>query len=162
MKVLHVAPGDSAGGSLILALRLAGEDGENVLSCMDNFSCGPISPLTPAARSRWWGQFWEGYATPEAEGRLAEFWKRLDAWDGKLVFWFGLRSAAEVALLHVLADRLKERPVFLADVTGHRYAYPGVSMASRRSAVLRRPRRSSNQKACAVFWERRGRPQTKS
>ncbi len=123
MKVLHVAPGDSAGGSLIQALRLAGEDGENVLSCMDNFSCGPISSLVPADRSRWWGQFWEGYATPEAEGRLAEFWKRLDDWDGKLVLWFGLYSAAEVTLLHVLADRLRERPVFLADVTGHQYAY---------------------------------------
>jgi len=56
MKVLHLNPGDSAGGALRQALRLAGEGGENLLSCLDDFSCGPIASLTPASRANWWGR----------------------------------------------------------------------------------------------------------
>lgn len=115
--------GDSAGGSLKQALRLPGGDGENVLSCPDDFSCGPISSLAPASRTRWWGQFHSWYATPEAQHRLGEFWSRLDTWNGKLVLWFGRGSASELAFLHALVDRLQGRTVFLADVTGHQYAY---------------------------------------
>ena len=123
MKVLHVAPGDSAGGSLIQALRLAGEDGENVLSCMDDFSCGPISSLTPASRAQWWGRFSPWYTAPEVEHRLAEFWNRLDAWDGKIVLWFGRRSAQELSFLHAMADRLEGRRISLVDVTGFQYPF---------------------------------------
>ncbi|MDF2119576.1 DUF1835 domain-containing protein [Roseiarcaceae bacterium H3SJ34-1] len=43
MKTLHIAPGDSAGGSLQQAVIDAGTDDE-VLPWRDDLSCGPISP----------------------------------------------------------------------------------------------------------------------
>lgn len=121
MKVLHVAPGDSAGGSLRQALRLAGEDGENVLPCMDDFSCGPISSLAPASRARRWELFSSWYSTPEVELRLAEFWSTLDAWDGEFVLWFGRGSALELSFLHAMVDRLEGRRISFVDVTGFQY-----------------------------------------
>ena len=123
MNVLHVAPTDSAGGSLRMALRMAGEDGENVLPCLDDFSCGPVSSLSAEFRSRWWGQFSSWYTSSEAISRLAEFWSRLDACDGKLVLWFGRGKASELAFVHALIDRLRGRSIHLSDVTGHQYSF---------------------------------------
>lgn len=40
MRTLHIAPGDSAAGSLRQALRIAGRDDE-LLAFRDDLSCGP-------------------------------------------------------------------------------------------------------------------------
>jgi hypothetical protein len=50
MKTLHIAPGDSAGGSLIRAIRDAGRD-DQVLPFRDDLSCGPIGSDDPSARA---------------------------------------------------------------------------------------------------------------
>ncbi len=123
MSILHVAPGDSAGGSLRQALRLAGGDGENVLPCMDDFSCGPITSLSPAERSNLWARFSSWYSAPEVEHRLADFWDRLDSWDDKIVLWFGRGSALELSFLHAIADRLEGRRISFIDVTGFQYPF---------------------------------------
>jgi hypothetical protein len=60
---------------------------------------------------------------PEVEQRLAEFWNRLDAWDGQVVLWFGRGSAKELAFLHAMVDRLEGRRISFVDVTGFQYPF---------------------------------------
>lgn len=115
MRTLHLAPGHSAAGSLRQALRAAGSTDE-VLPCPEDFSCGPIS--SPEARTAWWKELFD---EPEAPGFLRLFWQTLDAWDGRLVLWFGRSSAWDLCFLHLLADSLPDRPLFAVDVTGLQY-----------------------------------------
>lgn len=115
MKVLHVTPGHSAAASLRQALRDA-ESTDELVPCPDDFSCGPIS--SPTVRAAWWEELFE---EPDAPGFLRLFWERLEAWDGKLVLWFGRGSAWDLCFLHALADRLPDRPLFAMDVTGLQY-----------------------------------------
>jgi hypothetical protein len=113
MATLHIAPGDSAGGSLRMAIRGAGSD-DKVLSCKDNLSCGPIRSEDPAERAKWWGQF---YDDPDIETDLKVFWDRVSTTEGRLVIWFGRHGASELAFFHAWVDRLGDRPFELMDVT---------------------------------------------
>ena len=121
MKTLHIAPGDSAGGSLIRAILDAGLDDE-VLSFRDDLSCGPIDSDEPSARAIWWDQFYEA---PETEAALGEFWERVATTDDRLVVWFGRHSARELAFFLAWADRLGKRPYQIIDVTGRRLPFRG-------------------------------------
>lgn len=112
MKVLHVAPGASAGGNLKEALRLAGHQQE-VLSFNDDLSCGPIAWGTAHERAAWWSHV----HAPIPENDLEAFWHRIDTADGRLVVWFGRHSASELAFFLALADRLRDRPYDIVDVT---------------------------------------------
>jgi hypothetical protein len=112
MKVLHVAPGDSAGGGLKEAIRLAGHQLE-VLSFNDDLSCGPIAWGTARERATWWSHL----HAPIPEDDLAAFWHRLETTDERLVVWFGRHSASELAFFLALADRLGDRPYEIVDVT---------------------------------------------
>jgi hypothetical protein len=114
MKTLHVAPGSSAGGSLLRALREAGRD-YDVLSCGDDLNCGPIGSNDLAERAEWWGQFNDD---PDIEAVLRGFWDRVSATDDRLVVWFGRHAASELAFFHAWADRLGDRPYEYIDVTG--------------------------------------------
>jgi len=117
MKTLHIAPGDSAGGSLIRAIRDAGRDDE-VLPFRDDLSCGPIDSDDPSARTSWWSQF---YDEPELlEDSLRSFWSRATGFEGRLVLWFGRHSARELAFSLAWADRIGERPYEIVDVSGLR------------------------------------------
>jgi hypothetical protein len=113
MKTLHIAPGDSAGGSLKQAVQLAGLDDE-VLRFPDDLSCGPIDSDEPADRAAWWIQFHDHGSKVEA--RLREFWDRLATTDARLVVWFGRNAASELAFFLACADRLGERPFDIMDV----------------------------------------------
>jgi hypothetical protein len=113
MKTLHIAPGDSAGGSLIRAIRDAGQD-DDVLPFRDDLSCGPIEPDTSSTRAAWWDRFYEA---SEAATPLGEFWDRVAATDDRLVVWFGRHSARELAFFLAWVDRLGERPYHIIDVT---------------------------------------------
>ncbi|MDR3416594.1 MAG: DUF3658 domain-containing protein [Nevskia sp.] len=115
MKVLHVTPGHSAAASLRHALRDAGSADE-LVPCPEDFSFGPIS--SPAARAAWWETLFD---EPDAPGFLRLFWQRLEAWDGRLVLWFGRSSAWDLSFLHLMADTLPDRPLFAVDVTGLQY-----------------------------------------
>jgi len=119
MKTLHIAPGDSTGGSLAAAIRGAGQDDE-VLRCLDDLSCGPIDRDEPSARAAWWGQFREA---SEVAAGLRAFWDRVAAADERLVVWFGRHSACELAFFLAWADRLGERPYHIIDVTGRRLPF---------------------------------------
>jgi hypothetical protein len=132
MRTLHIAPGDSAGGSLAKALRDAGRD-EEVLRSIDDLSCGPIDSDDPSARTRWWSQF---HSDAEEKDLLAKFWNRVATADERLVVWFGRHSAQELAFFLALADRLGDRPYDIVDVTN----LPGLP---RRVALLQGDRLSA-------------------
>ena len=117
LKTLHIAPGDSAGGSLSVAIRDAGLNDE-VLRFRDNLSCGPIDSDEPTARANWWSQFYEDSTV---EATLAGFWERVAAADERLVVWFGHHSASELAFFLAWADRLGDRTYEYVDVTDLRF-----------------------------------------
>jgi hypothetical protein len=121
MKTLHIAPGDSAGGSLIRAIRDAGQDDE-VLPFRDDLSCGPIDRDEPSARAAWWDQFYEA---SDVAATLGEFWERVATTEDRLVVWFGRHSARELAFFLAWVDRLGERPYQIIDVTGQRLPFRG-------------------------------------
>ena len=141
MKVLHVAPGDSAGGSLREALRLAGYQ-QDVLSFTDDLSCGPIAWGTSRERAAWWSHVHE----PRLEDDLETFWLRLETANERLVVWFGRHSASELAFFLALADRLGDRPYDIVDVTDLQWTSPGL-MALQRSPARRRGRHRSDRPA---------------
>lgn len=114
MKTLHIAPGDSAGGSLLRAMRDARRD-DGVLAWPDDLSCGPIATGEPGERAEWWAPFYGGR---EIEADLGAFWHRIAATDGRLVLWFGRHRASELAFALAWAERLGERPYDIIDVTG--------------------------------------------
>ena len=114
MTTLHIAPGDSAGGTLRQAIQNAGSDDE-VLICGDDLSCGPIASGDPAERAEWWGQFYDDLNT---ETDLKAFWDRVLSTKDRLVVWFSRRRANELAFLLAFADRVGDRPYECVDVTG--------------------------------------------
>jgi hypothetical protein len=112
MKVLHVAPGDPAGGNLREALRLAGRQ-QDVLTFTDDLSHGPIAWGTSRERAAWWAHVHE----PRLEDDLEAFWLRLETANRRLVVWFGRHCASELAFFLALADRLGDRSYDIVDVT---------------------------------------------
>jgi hypothetical protein len=124
MKVLHVVPGDSAGGSLKEAIRAVGyQQGgyqQEVLSFCDDLSCGPIAWGTSRERAAWWSHI----HGPRLPDDFEAFWHRLETADERLVVWFGRHSASELAFFLALADRLGERPYDIVDVTDLKWTIP--------------------------------------
>ena len=112
MKTLHIAPGDSAGGSLREAIGRAGLDDE-VLACRDDLSCGPIATDDPAERAAWWAH----YHDDADDGHLALFWERVTGTNDRLVLWTSRLCAQEHASFLACVDRLADRPYQVIDVT---------------------------------------------
>lgn len=111
MKMLHVAPSDSAGGNLREALRHAGHQ-QDVLSFTDDLSHGPIAWGTSRERAAWWSHLHE----PRLEDDLEAFWLRLETANRRLVVWFGRHSARELAFFLALADRLGDRSYDVVEI----------------------------------------------
>jgi Protein of unknown function len=65
--------------------------------------------------TRYYGDDWETEMAP-----LKAFWDRVATTDDRLVVWIGRHSALELAFFLAWADRLKERPYNIIDVTGLR------------------------------------------
>jgi hypothetical protein len=117
MRTVHIAPGDSASGSLRRAIQDAGRDDE-VLSWLDDLSCGPMASDDPAERAKWWAPF---HSDRDIEADLKAFWDRVAATDDRLVVWFGRHRASELAFFLAWADRLGDRPYEYIDVAGLRF-----------------------------------------
>lgn len=138
MTTLHIAPGDSAAGSLRQALQIAGRDDE-LLAFRDDLSCGPIASDEVKARAEWWQQDLEW---PEIEGDLRSFWERVDATDKRIVVWFGGHSARELALRLAWASHMNDRPYHLIDVTGlrvpvrHRDGSSGITEPAKAVSII--------------------------
>jgi Protein of unknown function/Domain of unknown function (DUF1835) len=127
---LHIAPSDSAGGSLRHALRATGHDDE-VLAFRDDLSCGPIQSGDPATRAQWWSQFYEA---TDVEHTSRAFWERVAHTEDRLVVWFGRHSANELSFFLAWTDRLADREYDIVDVTRRRLPIerPDGSIASSR------------------------------
>jgi hypothetical protein len=120
LGTLHIAPGYSAGGSLIQALRDIRPDDE-VLCWPDDLSCGPIDTNEASARAAWWG-FDDGEYN--LEFALNEFWTRVFGSKDKLVVWFARHAAGELSFFLNWTDRLENRPYKIIDPTGKRFPFP--------------------------------------
>jgi hypothetical protein len=134
VKTLHIAPGDSSGGSLLQAIRDSGRD-EQVLRFRDDLSCGPIDPYEPEVRAAWWGAYYDAL---EVEAAHREFWDRVATTDDRLVVWFSQHSAQELGFFLAWTDQLGERTYDIIDVTGRRLPFKGRDG----SVALSRPVRS--------------------
>ena len=152
MRTLHVAPGDSAGGSLRQAIRDAGRD-EEVVSCRDDLSCGPIKSDDQSARAAWWARF---YDVPEFEGDFKTFWNRVTTTDDRLVVWFGRHAAGELAFYLALADRLGDRSYDIVDVTGARSPAVSIVPTDQLRALLgtERPVTAQEREEARRHWRR--------
>ena len=117
-RTLHIAPGDSAGGSLRQALISAGLD-DGVLAFRDDLSCGPIAPDDPASRANWWGYEETGLV----RDAFVSFWDAVDTMSDRLVVWYARHSALELAFFLSWSNRLGDRPYEVIDVTGRRLPY---------------------------------------
>lgn len=162
MKILHLAPGPSSGGSLIQAVRLAALEDE-VLRFNDDLSCGPIAPYEPAVRAAWWAEHWnDDHFAAEV---LAGFWERVATTDARLVVWFGRNSSSELAFFLACADRLGDRPFDIVDVQlpmvrpeGGGERYPGRHMAHVHEDQLRallgteRPITTAEREEASRLW----------
>jgi hypothetical protein len=167
MKTLHIAPGDSAGGSLKQAITDAGRD-DQVLRWIDDLSCGPIDPDDPSIREEWWTNF---QSDRDIEGRMRAFWIRVAETTDRLVVWVGRHSAQELSFFLFWASRMAARPYEIIDVTGLCLPFtkrdgstgitPPISAVSMvPSEVLRslldnhRPVTAEERLECAGQWER--------
>jgi hypothetical protein len=136
--ILHIAPGSSAGGSLIEAVRASGRS-DNVLSFPDDLSCGPIDSDDASSRATWWASVFDDYI---GEDQISAFWKRVTSTSDRIVVWFGQHSAREHAFFLALADRLGDRPFNIIDVTGLRLPVtlpgdqPGLSPAKHAVSIM--------------------------
>lgn len=117
MRALHIAPGDSAGGSLRCAVRDAGCD-DDVLSWRDDLSCGPIASGEASERAEWWSRF---YDDRDIAPVLKSFWDRVADTNDRLVVWFGRHCASELAFFLAWTYRLGDRPFEYIDVTGRQF-----------------------------------------
>lgn len=117
-RTLHIAPSDSAGGSLRHALISARRD-DGVLAFRDQLSCGPIASDDPVLRAEWWA--FEDYSI--IRDSLIAFWATVEATSDRLVVWFSRHSALELAFFLSWCDRLGDRPFDVIDVTGRCLPY---------------------------------------
>jgi Protein of unknown function/Domain of unknown function (DUF1835) len=152
MRTLHVAPGDSAGASLLRAIRDAGRD-EEVLRCRDDLSCGPIESDDPSARMAWWARF---YGVPDFEDNFETFWNRVTTTDDRLVIWFGRHSAKELAFFLAMADGLGDRSYNIVDVTAARLPAVSLVLTDQLRALLgtERPIAAQEREEARGHWRR--------
>jgi hypothetical protein len=152
MRTLHVAPGDSAGASLLRAIRDAGRD-EEVLRCRDDLSCGPIESDDQSARMAWWARF---CGVSEFEDNFETFWNHVRTTDDRLVLWFGRHSAKELAFFLAMADRLGDRSYDIVDVTGARSPAISLVLTDRLNALLgtERPVTAQEREEARRQWRR--------
>jgi uncharacterized protein DUF1835 len=91
----HIVFGESAGGTLRLALRRAGRDDE-ILSFNDDLRFGPIKPPVPIDRALWARAelYFPTQGVAELDETLGRFWD--SAWSApRHVVWFSRRTACE-------------------------------------------------------------------
>ena len=93
--MLHIVFGESASGTLRLALRQAGR-GDEVLSFKDDLSFGPINPPVPIARAAWARSelYFPDEATAALDNTSDRFWQMARSAQKRAV-WFSRRSARE-------------------------------------------------------------------
>jgi len=116
--MLHIVFGESAGGTLRLALRQVGRDDE-VLSFNDDLSFGPINPPVPTACAVWARA--ELYFPDNALAVLYDgsegFWHTARSAQ-KHVVWFSRRTACEFCGFLEFVSQMGRQSYEVVDLTG--------------------------------------------
>ena len=122
--MLHIVFGESAAGTLLLALRQAGRDDE-VLSFDDDLSFGPIAPADPIVRTAWARTelYFPDAATATLTDSLDRFWQRARSAQ-KRVVWFSRRTAIEHCGFLELVSQMGRRSYAVVDLAGAIILYP--------------------------------------
>ena len=114
--VLHAVFGDSAGGTLRQALRLASRKERIIVFC-DDLSFGPIDPPDPIDRMAWAGREFAFPRDAALAKRVGTFWDTALAATGRRVVWVSRRSAHEYAGFLEWIWRLAAEPFEVVDLT---------------------------------------------
>lgn len=118
--VLHVVFGESAGGTLIQALRQARRK-EKIAVCPDNLSFGPIDPPDAVTRSAWMRSELRfpirARHAQEIADRNNRFWTELCSANERRVIWMSRRSACEYADFLECVWQLADDPLDVVDLT---------------------------------------------
>jgi hypothetical protein len=152
--MLHIAFGESAGGTLRLALRQAGRDDE-VLSFNDDLSFGPINPPAPMARAAWARA--ELYFPDKALAVLDETWDRFwhDARSAqRRVVWFSQRTASEFCGFLELVSQMGRLSYQVVNLTGVEIPYPTRAGGSAHRAILSLAELSPGEVRENALWDR--------
>ena len=122
--MLHIVFGESAGGTLRLALRQAGRDDE-VLSFDDDLSFGPIDPPIPIVRAAWARTelYFPHATTATLVHSLDRFWHRARSGQ-KRVVWFSRRTASEHCGFLELVSEMGRQSYAVVDLSGAVILYP--------------------------------------
>src|SRR6516165_12541947 len=152
--MLHIVFGESAGGTLRLALRQAGRDDE-VLSFNDDLSFGPINPPVPIARAAWARA--ELYFPDNALAVLYDgsegFWHTARLAQ-KRVVWFSRRTACEFCGFLELVSQIGRQSYEVVDLTGVEIPYRTGDGGSANRAILSLAELSPNEVYENALWDR--------
>lgn len=112
---LHVTFGQSAAGSLQLALASLGLGNEPVATFCDDHSMGPVGDGNQ--RAEWQRTEWYGHDPIACDDVVVAFWEQVSAWPGRLVVWMSSWASAELCGLHLLCWRLPQANIHVIDVS---------------------------------------------
>jgi Protein of unknown function/Domain of unknown function (DUF1835) len=116
--MLHIVFGESAGGTLRLALREAGRDDE-VLSFNDDLSFGPIHPPVPVTRAAWARAelHFPDNALTALYDETEKFWHIARSVQERIV-WFSRHLAREFCGFLELVSQMSRQSYTVIDLTG--------------------------------------------
>jgi hypothetical protein len=101
--VLHVTFGESAAGSLLMALETLDRRDE-LIYLGDDLSLGPIDPCESRVRAAWMVDALGDEEDPELVSHCERFWNRIASQRGEIVAWISRRHAREYCgLLELVA-----------------------------------------------------------
>jgi len=152
--MLHIVFGESAGGTLRLALRQASRDDE-VLSFNDDLSFGPIDPPTPIARAAWTRSelYFPYAATAALADSLDRFWQKARSAQ-KRVVWFSRRTGLEYCGFLELVSQLGRRSYKVVDLTDVQILYSTHGGRRVNRAILSLAELSPDLVCANALWDR--------
>jgi hypothetical protein len=113
---LHVTFGESAAGSLKMALAKTGRD-EQVVPLIDDLSLGPIDEASTTERASWISDELGIVLDDDWAARVDGFWTKVTSSPATVVAWFSRRCSVEYAGFLELLWRRAGRPVQVVDIT---------------------------------------------
>jgi hypothetical protein len=133
---LHIVLGESAGGTLRVALRQAHRDGE-VLSFNDDLSFGPIDPPVPMMRAAWAKTelCFPDEATAALHDTLDRHWDPAVSAE-KRVIWFSRRTAREFCGFLELVSRMGRQEYEVVDLSSVGVPYRTGNGGSEKSRAI--------------------------
>ena len=146
--------GESAGGTLRLALRQAGRD-DDVIAFTDDLSFGPIDPPAPTARVAWARSelYFPKGATAGLDKSTTRFWQAARSAEKRMV-WFSRRNACEYCGFLESVSQLRRRSYEVVDLTGVQLPFRAHAGESATRQILGLAELNPAQVRESALWER--------